>query len=519
MKTKTTPIVALVGASLCLFPGSLIAGGGADAPLYAGIPVTIGSPQTFSGVGGTNTSTTAGTANAALMAFEAAIGGANNGANPPPQATGFRTINWDGVALDGTDFGGNSIVISLNNVVGIPVNRFEERGVIFEEIYAVSGPASGGDTSTFFTVNPTVTNLFPAFSPTKTFAMFNDNTIDMSFNLATIHTQVPKPAATRGFGAIFRNVEIANSTSIEYFNDSQSLGKFFVPAGSQGQAEFLGVLFANPIVTGVRITCGTDVLFSFNGATFSSSSSDNPAGGHNLVVTDDFVYAEPALATNTQPTINATAGTPFNGPVATFRDADTGATANNFSATIQWGDGHLSPGSIAGNASSGFTVSSSNTFAVAGTYGVRTEVTDFQGSSVTLHNLATVAGPGIVTNISTRATVGTGSNVLIAGFIVGGNNSVHAVVRALGPTLTSFGVSGALQDPILEIHDGSGTLIASNDNWKDTQQAVIQATGLAPPDDRESAILTTFALGNFTAIVRGKNNTTGVGLIEVYNIP
>src|SRR6266446_9609331 len=65
----------------------------------------------------------------------------------------------------------------------------------------------------------------------------------------------------------------------------------------------------------------------------------------------------------------------------------------------------------------------------------------------------------------------------------------------------------------------TGTLIASNDNWKDTQQAVIQATGLAPPDDRESAILTTFALGNFTAIVRGKNNTTGVGLVEVYNIP
>jgi hypothetical protein len=80
-------------------------------------------------------------------------------------------------------------------------------------------------------------------------------------------------------------------------------------------------------------------------------------------------------------------------------------------------------------------------------------------------------------------------------------------------------VSGALQDPIVDLYNGNGMHIATNDNWKDTQQAAIQATGYAPPDNRESAILATFAPGNFTAIVHGKNNTTGVATIEVYNIP
>ena len=91
-------------------------------------------------------------------------------------------------------------------------------------------------------------------------------------------------------------------------------------------------------------------------------------------------------------------------------------------------------------------------------------------------------------------------------------------MRAIGPSLTQRGVPNALQDPTLDLHDGNGAIIASNDNWKDTQQSEIQATGLAPSDDRESAILATLVQGNYTAIVRGKNNTTGVGLVEVYKV-
>jgi hypothetical protein len=130
----------------------------------------------------------------------------------------------------------------------------------------------------------------------------------------------------------------------------------------------------------------------------------------------------------------------------------------------------------------------------------------------------------LITNISTRGPVGTNANVMIGGFIVGdglgsnGDGSSTVLVRALGPELTSFGIADALLDPTLELIDGNGNLVGSSDNWKDSQQAAIRATGLAPGDDREPAILTTLIQGNWTAIVRGKNNTTGVGLIELYRI-
>jgi hypothetical protein len=144
---------------------------------------------------------------------------------------------------------------------------------------------------------------------------------------------------------------------------------------------------------------------------------------------------------------------------------------------------------------------------------------------------AAVSGtpPGLLLNISTRGRVGTGNDVLIGGFIIGGSVPVQVVMRALGPSLGTFGITDALQDPTLELHDGSGTLLVSDDNWRDSQQAaIIQASGLAPTDDRESAIVATLAPGNYTLIVRGKNRvsipgriqitpTTGVALVEVYN--
>jgi hypothetical protein len=120
-------------------------------------------------------------------------------------------------------------------------------------------------------------------------------------------------------------------------------------------------------------------------------------------------------------------------------------------------------------------------------------------------------------NISTRGFVETGDNVMIGGFILGGGTA-DVLVRAIGPALTSLGVTGALQDPVLELHDGFGVTTATNDNWKDTQQAEIAATGLQPSQDAESAILTNLLPGAYTAIVRGNNDTTGVALVEVYEL-
>ena len=123
-----------------------------------------------------------------------------------------------------------------------------------------------------------------------------------------------------------------------------------------------------------------------------------------------------------------------------------------------------------------------------------------------------------VRNISTRALVGTGDDVLIGGFIIGGEDPTKVMVRAIGPSLTSFGVAGALPDPILELHAADGSLIYENDDWRSDQEQQILDSALAPADDREAAIIATLPPGNYTAIIRGRGNNTGVALVEVYNL-
>jgi len=140
---------------------------------------------------------------------------------------------------------------------------------------------------------------------------------------------------------------------------------------------------------------------------------------------------------------------------------------------------------------------------------------------IELYDLGPLANSQLA-NISTRGFVGTNNNVLIGGVIVGGGGAANVVVRAVGPSLP---VAGALADPMLELRDASGVLLESNDNWKTrasdgtSQRAVVEATLLAPSNDAESAIVQNLAPGNYTAIVRGKNTTTGIALIEVYNLP
>ena len=120
-------------------------------------------------------------------------------------------------------------------------------------------------------------------------------------------------------------------------------------------------------------------------------------------------------------------------------------------------------------------------------------------------------------NISTRGLVGVGKNVMIGGVIITGTDPVNIVARAIGPSLGNFGVVGFLPDPTLELHDPNGN-VTSNDNWRDTQPDELIADQLAPTDDRESAIAATLVPGAYTAIVSGKNGTSGVALIEFYQL-
>jgi len=129
-----------------------------------------------------------------------------------------------------------------------------------------------------------------------------------------------------------------------------------------------------------------------------------------------------------------------------------------------------------------------------------------------------------LTNVSTRAFVQTGNDAMIGGFIVQGSQSKRVIIRAIGPELIPFGIPNPLADPILELHDGTGALIASNDNWMTTiiggiittdQVAAIRASGFAPTNVMESAMIVSLPPGNYTAIVRGVSNMTGIGLVEV----
>ncbi|MEP7071150.1 MAG: hypothetical protein ABI839_02060 [Verrucomicrobiota bacterium] len=127
-------------------------------------------------------------------------------------------------------------------------------------------------------------------------------------------------------------------------------------------------------------------------------------------------------------------------------------------------------------------------------------------------------GTSLLTNISTRGFVSTGNNVLIGGFILGPSNSGAATVllRVIGPALGPFGINNFLADPTLELHNANGALLASNDDWQADAQAAQIPADRRPPNPKESALRRTLAPGNYTAIVRGKNNTTGVALVEVY---
>ena len=145
----------------------------------------------------------------------------------------------------------------------------------------------------------------------------------------------------------------------------------------------------------------------------------------------------------------------------------------------------------------------------------------------TLSNFATTAftpafivaqsTPKLV-NISTRGDVLTGENVLDSGFILRGAGTKTLLIRGLGPSLASSGVSGALADPVLELHGQKGALLARNDNWKTTQQTTIAATGIPPSSDVEAALVVRLAQGNYTVIESGKNGKTGVGLVEIYDL-
>jgi len=206
-------------------------------------------------------------------------------------------------------------------------------------------------------------------------------------------------------------------------------------------------------------------------------------------------------------------------PFLTLHYADLLGSETVLATNDNWKDTQQDAISATGLAPSDDTEAAIIRSLAPGTY--TAVLTDADGGSgvglIEVYDLS-AGGISLLFNISTRGFVGVDDHVLIGGFIARSNNT-RVVVRALGPTLQGFGIAGALSDPILMLFDENGNFIASNDNWGDTQADEIEGSGYAPPCPAESAIIVTRSAGNTTAIVRGKNGSTGVALVEVYYLP
>ncbi len=241
------------------------------------------------------------------------------------------------------------------------------------------------------------------------------------------------------------------------------------------------------------------------------------------------VFARVVLGMNVVDSIVAlprvNAGSPFDTlPVRNYSGGTVGASnlifdtiTAPFGFTASSSNANAAAVSVAGSA---YTLNFPTGANASGSADVTLTARDSVGSVNTTFNVnvSPTAPSARLANISTRAQVGVGDEVLIGGFVVRGSAPKRILVRSLGPSLTAFGVQGALSDPQIVLKDGQGNTVASNDNWKATQQADIQATGFAPTNDLDSALIATLQPGSYTAIVSGVGGATGVAIIEGYEL-
>ncbi|MEY2563749.1 MAG: hypothetical protein QOH88_1942 [Verrucomicrobiota bacterium] len=190
-------------------------------------------------------------------------------------------------------------------------------------------------------------------------------------------------------------------------------------------------------------------------------------------------------------------------------------TAPLGNVTIQW---RLYAGPAAVTFANANQASTTASFGAPGTYTLMLSADDGVHAIAYDAVVVRVTGRASMGNISTRVDVRNGEGVSIGGFIIAGSASKQVIVRALGPSLAGAGIQGWLPDPKLELRDSSGTLLQANDNWKETQEQAIRDTTVPPPNDSESALVTSLPPGAYTAVVSGANNGSGIGLVEVYDL-
>jgi len=520
------------------------------------LPRAAHAQTVFSGAG-----TTAATA--ARDNFRAAIGGGTVAGADGSFGGVRREINWDTVPAN---------FAAPNNLPEDFFNVNSPRGVV---VAGFNGTQVSGATTdngagqpapqNFGNIDPSYTTTFAQFSPQRLFTPLAGPVISGEIpNSTFVDFFVPgttTAGVVNGFGCIFSDVDEANTTAIEYFDAiGRSLGKFYAPSISGNQTlSFLGVVFPEKIVGHVRITNGN----AAPAPGVIDGASVPFAAPIDVVVMDDFIYGEPIAAPaqllNLSTRARVLTGDKVSiagfivvaasgaGTSVVLRGLGPSLTNNGVPGALQdpvievyRGNTLLQTndnwkiddktGNSQQNSIEGTGVAPTDNRESALVFFPETNAT----YTVVLRGKNNTTGVGVVEiydlnqfsnaalgNISGRAFIDTGDNALFAGFIsgAGGGAPTKIVVRGLGPSLTAAGVPGALQDPILDVFNSNGAIVATNDDWKTgLQQSEIQQTGLAPSDDREAAIVGLFPAGTFTAVVRGKNNMTGVGSVEIYQI-
>ena len=343
-----------------------------------------------------------------------------------------------------------------------------------------------------------------------------------SYSLTVTATNGVAPDATQTFTLFVNNppptITSANNTTFVVGTFASFTVRTSPPIPSAT------VNFAGTLPSGINFTPNSDGTATIDGTALAASEGSYPINitASNGTLPDamqTFTFtvqdAPPLLVA---PAITSDASTSFTvGTAGTFTITTTGSPTSTLTldgaqpSWLSFVDNTDGTATLSGTPDAGSDLSYSFTITA------RNGVSPVATQDFTLHVTPTPASAQLV-NVSTRLSIQTGGNVGIGGFIITGPDPKKVLIRAIGPTLGSFGVPNALQDPILELHDGTGAVLTSNDDWKLPQQAAVEATGLAPPDDRESAILLSLQPGSYTVIESGKNGTTGNGLIEVYDI-
>jgi hypothetical protein len=262
--------------------------------------------------------------------------------------------------------------------------------------------------------------------------------------------------------------------------------------------------------------------------TTTLTSAPNPSASGQSVSFTATVTSGPPTPTGMvtfQEGLNSLAQIPLNGGSASFSTSNLSPGSHTLTATYQSDTlsalrSDTTSQSVASPTPTPTATATSTPTATATATATPTPTaTSTPTATATVTPTATpTATPAQPVNLSTRMQVGTGDNIGIGGFIISGITPKHVLIRAIGPSLTQAGVPNALADPMLELYHSGPTAIASNNNWRDSQEAAIKATGIPPVNDLESAIDTTLTPGNYTAIVRGNNGGTGVALVEVYDL-